>query len=182
MSLYLNLSKYDLQYDFSDIVEGLEDIIELGNTPIKWSPVFENDLNLTSFGFRNLSDITSVTLDNGLELTFHEISKEIENIFYDSGKNYSLNKNIDFKKFEIFHFVRATSPTIEKTYDEQLNKISFKYFINGDYEGGEWYFPEFDETIKPNANELYVFPSTKEYRYIEKPITRGTRYQVVAWQ
>jgi len=178
----MDLSQISINKDMSEIIEGIEDIIELGNTPIKWNPIFMDDQNTLSIGFPNLIDIKSVNLENGLEIAFHEISKEVNDIFYNSAIDYYSDKDVAFDKFKTFHFVKSNSPTIEKIYDERFQTVAFKYFVNDDYEGGELYFIEFDKTVKPKAGELLIFPAEESYRYIEKPITKGIRYQVIAWQ
>jgi hypothetical protein len=60
-------------------------------------------------------------------------------------------------------------------------RISFVYYINDDYEGGEIIFPRFNISYKPKANEMIVFPSTYVYNHSVNEVTSGTRYAVVSW-
>ncbi len=60
-------------------------------------------------------------------------------------------------------------------------KISYAYYFNENYEGGEISFPRFNLTYKPKANEMLVFPSNYVYNHSVSPVTDGTRYAVVSW-
>lgn len=60
-------------------------------------------------------------------------------------------------------------------------RISFVYYINDDYTGGEIEFPRFNIKYKPKANELLFFPSTFVYNHSVLPVTDGYRYAVVSW-
>lgn len=60
-------------------------------------------------------------------------------------------------------------------------RMSWVYYINDDYTGGEISFPRFNLTYKPVANEFIVFPSNYVYNHSVLPVTEGTRYAVVSW-
>ena len=60
-------------------------------------------------------------------------------------------------------------------------RMSWVYYINDDYTGGEISFPRFNLTYKPAANELIVFPSNYVYNHSVLPVIEGTRYAVVSW-
>lgn len=60
-------------------------------------------------------------------------------------------------------------------------RVSFVYYINEDYDGGEINFPRFNLSYKPRANEMIVFPSTYVYNHSVNEVTSGTRYAVVSW-
>jgi hypothetical protein len=64
---------------------------------------------------------------------------------------------------------------------ELTRRVSFSYYINDNYEGGEIEFPRFNVKIKPKANQLVVFPSGYVYNHIVHPVTSGVRYAVVQW-
>lgn len=59
--------------------------------------------------------------------------------------------------------------------------VSFVYYINDDYEGGEITFRLQDLTIKPKAGQLLVFPSNSNFRHSISEVTSGTRYCIVSW-
>jgi Rps23 Pro-64 3,4-dihydroxylase Tpa1-like proline 4-hydroxylase len=60
-------------------------------------------------------------------------------------------------------------------------KISYVYYFNENYEGGEICFPRFNLMYKPKANEMIFFPSNYVYNHSVSPVTEGTRYAVVSW-
>jgi hypothetical protein len=60
-------------------------------------------------------------------------------------------------------------------------RISYVYYVNDDYEGGEIEFTNFKVTVKPKAHQLLVFPSSYAYRHAVHPVTAGTRYAMVQW-
>lgn len=67
-----------------------------------------------------------------------------------------------------------------------VRKISASVILNEDYEGGEMQFREIDchgdlktTSIKPKTGSVLVFPSFVYHRVA--PVTKGTRYSVVAW-
>jgi len=60
-------------------------------------------------------------------------------------------------------------------------RLSYCYYVNDDYEGGELHFGKFDKTIKPKAGQLVVFPSNYLYAHAARPILNGTKYVVSSW-
>lgn len=60
-------------------------------------------------------------------------------------------------------------------------RVSFSYYVNDNYKGGEIEFPYFNVSIKPKAHQLLIFPSAYIYSHIVKPVTSGTRYAIVCW-
>lgn len=61
--------------------------------------------------------------------------------------------------------------------------ISFVYYINDDYQGGEIEFKEKLGGIpyKPEANSLIIFPSSSDYIHRVLPITKGTKYAGISF-
>ena len=78
--------------------------------------------------------------------------------------------------FYLFHV--DDGPTIPRT-------LSFIYFINDEYEGGELVFnfnnSGEDYVIEKKKNRMIVWPSNFLYRHSVKPTKKGIRYSVVAW-
>jgi len=60
-------------------------------------------------------------------------------------------------------------------------RMSYVYYLNDNYTGGEILFPRFDITFKPKANQMIVFPSNFMYRHSVSPVIEGERYAVVSW-
>lgn len=64
--------------------------------------------------------------------------------------------------------------------------LSFIWFLNNDYEGGELNFHcpktfEILKTIKPGVNKVVVFPSNFMFPHSISEIKKGTRYSLVSW-
>ena len=63
--------------------------------------------------------------------------------------------------------------------------LSFIFFVNDDYEGGELSFalPNFSgiSNVEKKSNRMVVWPSNFLFPHGVKPVVKGTRYSVVAW-
>ncbi len=71
-------------------------------------------------------------------------------------------------------------------YDGHVRKLSMTILLNDEFEGGSFQFSEMSQaavTIETpkleGSGSIIVFPSFKEHRIA--PITKGTRYSLVAW-
>lgn len=53
--------------------------------------------------------------------------------------------------------------------------VSFKIFVNDDYEGGELTFDSYSYTIKPKKGLLLVHPSSYLYKYSMSPISGNSQ-------
>jgi hypothetical protein len=63
----------------------------------------------------------------------------------------------------------------------EINKYVAILYLNGDYSGGELYFPDHGIEFKPKAYSLIVFPGGIENIHGVKEITQGTRYTMVSF-
>tara|TARA_R100000329_G_scaffold119587_1_gene98575 strand:- start:1126 stop:1677 length:552 start_codon:yes stop_codon:yes gene_type:complete len=61
--------------------------------------------------------------------------------------------------------------------------LSFIYFLNNDYEGGELIFKlgTGDIKIENKPNRLVIWPSNYLYPHEVTTVTKGTRYSLVTW-
>ena len=67
---------------------------------------------------------------------------------------------------------------------EHNRTLSSILFLNNDYEGGNVIFKLNNEEkiiIKPSPGKLLIWPSNFMYPHSVQPITKGTRFSVVAW-
>ena len=68
----------------------------------------------------------------------------------------------------------------------KVRKLSMTVLLNGNYQGGEFQFASYNK-LEPyvhapdfkNAGSIIVFPSWIEHQVA--PVTKGTRYSLVAW-
>ena len=65
-----------------------------------------------------------------------------------------------------------------KSTDRDLSTV---LFLNDDFEGGDFIFPELKVRVRPEPGMLVCFPSTYEYLHGVEPVTSGHRYSIVNW-
>jgi Rps23 Pro-64 3,4-dihydroxylase Tpa1-like proline 4-hydroxylase len=115
-----------------------------------------------------------------------------------------LNKKIDLALSKcILHFVRSTGIKIKEREPWEILKyeqsqkltwhsddgkshpstISFVYYINDDYEGGEIQFKDkaYSIPIKPQKNSLIIFPSSSDYIHRVLPVVSGVKHSVISF-
>ena len=96
--------------------------------------------------------------DTGIE--FHDCNvSQLEILRYNVGGNYKPHVDASL------------------TYPRRL---SFIYFLNNDYEGGELHFPGIGK-IELQPNRCVIWPSSFMYPHGVKPVTKGVRYSLVSW-
>ena len=66
----------------------------------------------------------------------------------------------------------------KKSVDRDLSTV---LFLNDDFEGGEFVFPDLRVRIRPEPGLLVAFPSSQFYLHGVEPVISGTRYSMVNW-
>ena len=69
--------------------------------------------------------------------------------------------------------------TENKFLHNKTRKLSMTIVLNEDYEGGEFEFFQDINLIKEKMGTVIVFPSYMVHKV--RPVTKGTRYSLVAW-
>lgn len=59
--------------------------------------------------------------------------------------------------------------------------VSTVLFINDDFEGGDFVFPELRVRVRPEPGLLIAFPSSQHYLHKVEPVISGTRIAMVNW-
>lgn len=59
--------------------------------------------------------------------------------------------------------------------------LSMVLFINDDFDGGDFVFPDLKIRIRPEPGMLICFPSNHHYKHGVEPVTKGKRYSIVCW-
>jgi len=90
-------------------------------------------------------------------------------------------KEINVLKYEVGgHYVAHVDH-----HREEPRTLSFIFFLNDDYEGGNvnLFLPNEQNkmVIKKKAGRLIIFPSNFLYLHAVEPVTSGVRYTVVSW-
>lgn len=132
-------------------------------------------------------------------------TKNHDNIFGEGSKlaKEKLNKNINRKTFKCMNDYFKTynfsikyreswellsySETQKLTWhsdhgDVHPCQVSFVYYFNDDYVGGEVEFKDHIGTpYKPNAGDLLIFPSSPDYVHRVLPIQSGVKYNAISF-
>jgi predicted 2-oxoglutarate/Fe(II)-dependent dioxygenase YbiX len=66
----------------------------------------------------------------------------------------------------------------KKSVDRDLSTV---LFLNDNFEGGEFVFPDLRIRIRPEPGLLVAFPSSQFFAHMVEPVISGTRYAMVNW-
>lgn len=106
----------------------------------------------------------------GIEVSSSEIPQILS---YDIGGHY--NPHIDGESIWV-------TPKGEKIWKKSTDRdISTVFFLNDDFEGGDFVFPELKVRVRPEPGMLVCFPSNHFYMHGVEPVTKGKRYSIVTW-
>jgi len=59
--------------------------------------------------------------------------------------------------------------------------LSIVMFLNDDFEGGDFVFPDLKVRVRPEPGMMVCFPSNHYYKHGVEPVTKGHRYSIVCW-
>lgn len=121
--------------------------------------------------------------DSSNEILYN-LHKKTFDYIYPCSQDYGMYWGVGIQYFEVFNFVKydgkGTHFNIHADHGPAyVSTISMVGYLNDDYIGGELYFPRFDLKVKPEAGDLFVFPSTYIYEHASMPIEEGVKYSVV---
>ena len=177
--------------------EGLQELIQhIESSSSEDLSVFDaqetNRTGRTSWAVdKNTRDTQIVPMGNlypKIEALLRECVSQIINPFYDievSGSeipqilSYSIGghykPHIDGESIWV-------SPRGEKIWKKSTDRdISTVFFLNNNFEGGDFVFPDLKIRIRPEPGMMVCFPSTHHYMHGVEPVTRGKRYSIVTW-
>lgn len=66
----------------------------------------------------------------------------------------------------------------KKSIDRDLSTV---LFLNDEFEGGDFVFPELRVRVRPEPGLLIAFPSSQHYLHKVEPVISGTRIAMVNW-
>jgi predicted 2-oxoglutarate/Fe(II)-dependent dioxygenase YbiX len=93
---------------------------------------------------------------------------------------YNIN-NLQY--WEAFNFIKyGPGQHFKEHHDHGFSyncTVSLVGYPNDDYEGGELYFRVQNLKIKPDAGDLFIFPSNFMYPHRAMPVISGTKYSIV---
>ncbi len=74
------------------------------------------------------------------------------------------------------------TPTQERIWKKSTDRdLSIVLFLNNDFEGGDFIFPELKVRVRPEPGMMVCFPSNHHYLHGVEPVTKGKRYSIVTW-
>jgi len=125
-----------------------------------------------------------------------EMAKNLERAVAECFRNIVAPKyNCEFKAYEPVQLLGyppgghykghndGESFNIETRQWERLmdRDVSFLFYLNDQYGGGELEFYDLGLTIKPKKGMMIAFPSYKDFAHKVHPVTWGHRYSLVSW-
>ena len=104
-----------------------------------------------------------------------EIGSCVEDYCQPYGLNMSYMEAVNFVKYGVGeHFDIHSDHGFS-----YVCTVSTVAYLNDDYEGGELWFKHLNQTIKPEAGDIVVFPSTFIYSHASLPVKSGVKYSAV---
>lgn len=98
-------------------------------------------------------------------------------------KDYCKTYNIEMQYWEAMNFVKYGKDQHFQEHSDHgfsyIATVSLVAYPNDDYEGGELYFPKLKLTIKPEAGDIVIFPSTYLFSHRAMPVKSGIKYSIV---
>lgn len=74
------------------------------------------------------------------------------------------------------------TPKGEKIWKKSTDRdLSMVFFLNNEFEGGDFVFPDLKVRVRPEPGMMVCFPSNHHYLHGVEPVTKGKRYSIVTW-
>lgn len=128
-----------------------------------------------------LVDVKNDPFLDQLNLIGQQCFRTYENFVQQENLGYNATR-FRLNKYEVGTVMRRHTDHIRSIFDGERKGIpvlTLLAFLNDDYGGGE--FVCVDETIKPNAGSVLVFPSCFMYEHEVLEVTQGRRFTAVSW-
>mgnify|MGYP003115361194 CR=1 FL=1 len=183
--------------DYIKIYDGVVPLSTLVSI-IKWSKTqkFENgglgDKNTINKNIRNVELLSFLNWKNNSKTKIHWTNFLVKVIrFYT--ERYFKDVNLSaFRNMESVNDISLLKYGIGGKYEphtdhmaSNIRVLSFILLLNNDYEGGKLKFMSDENTllkkIDVQPSRLIVWPSNFMFPHGVEPITKGTRYSIVAW-
>ena len=74
------------------------------------------------------------------------------------------------------------TPRGEKIWKKSTDRdLSIVFYLNDEFAGGDFIFPELKIRVRPEPGMMVCFPSNHNYMHGVEPVTKGKRYSIVSW-
>ena len=182
--VYRNAIKKDIS-----VIEQLNKIGESaeteGDTRYKWTFGFVGYSEKRP-DYRNCEDIKVGEIKNPKTKTEQLVSSLWEDLkkSQDSAvKDYCQMYSVKMNYWEVMNCIRyGEGQHFQEHADHGFSysaTVSLVAYVNDDYEGGELFFPKINLNIKPQAGDLYIFPSTYLFSHRAMPVKSGMKFSIV---
>lgn len=119
-----------------------------------------------------------------VSLNLQALWQDVYDAQFAAVEDYRQDYNImDLKYWEAFNFIKyGPGQHFQEHHDHGFSyncTVSLVAYVNDDYEGGELYFRLQDLKIKPEAGDLFIFPSNFMYPHKAMQVHSGTKYSIV---
>jgi hypothetical protein len=119
-----------------------------------------------------------------VSLYLQSLWQDIYDVQFQAVEDYRKEFNImNLDYWEAFNFIKyGPGQHFKEHHDHGFSyncTVSLVAYPNDDYEGGELNFRLQDLTVKPEAGDLFIFPSNFMYPHTAMPVHSGTKYSIV---
>jgi hypothetical protein len=119
-----------------------------------------------------------------VSLNLQSLWQDIYDSAFPAVEDYRRDYNImPLKYWEAMNFIKyGPGQHFKEHHDHGFSyncTVSLVGYVNDDYEGGELFFRLQNLSIKPQAGDLYIFPSNFMYPHQAMPVHSGTKYSIV---
>lgn len=182
---YRNVIKKEI-----NVVERLESILSPVESQDRysWQPAYVGYKQLMP-QYRDCVDFkfkkTDLQFDKSEKsLILQQLWQDVYDVKLPAVNDYRRDYNImDLKYWEAFNFIKyGQGQHFQEHHDHGFSyncTVSLVAYPNDDYEGGELQFRLQNLMIKPQAGDLYIFPSNYMYPHRAMPVHSGTKYSIV---
>lgn len=95
-------------------------------------------------------------------------------------KNELRISNIYPEHTEIVKWPESSKQPVHRDLSRKTTVFTSVLYLNDNFQGGETYFPDIGEVVKPRTGRIVGFPGTLVLHGVQKILT-GTRYTVPCW-
>lgn len=168
-----------------NLIERLISVVEKSNGRYNWIGATVG-YNETRPSYRDCQDIKIGPITNSQnehDKAINEIWKTSKQAHTGPVEDYCNAHNVRMSFWEVMNFISYDpGQHFQEHADHGFSysaTVSLVAYPNDDYEGGELSFPKLGITVKPQAGDLYIFPSTYIYSHVALPVKSGKKYSIV---
>lgn len=189
LALGINVYKNAItKEDGKRYIDILENTLGQGMLPYVWQGAKVTEAAEVLSSARNCVDFkikkNAFPIMNPNQKELNDVHEEAFRKIKTCTDNYARSWGLSVNYYEAFNFVKYEGAgTHFKIHADHgpgyVSTVSIVAYLNDDYEGGEIYFPRFNLTVKPEAGDIIIFPSTYIYEHASQDMISGTKYCIV---